>query len=217
MRLGYWAGRYLLARAVLTARMLRWRAQWTVNVGHRLAWRHWDEVRQERALLATTRGTLPEVEDYAAAFAPVLDELEPDIIHAHHPLVLGTAVRAARRRRAAGHRCFVVYDAREDFLGIPKQEQGHWRRHSALVREEARHIRSADAVITVSEPITRTLAERYDLARRPGAGAERAGGRRADPAGQRGRPDRARSAPGCPRTCHCWSTAARSAGPGGSR
>ncbi len=168
VRLGYWAGRYLLARAVLTARMLRWRAQWAVNVGHRLAWRHWDDVRQKRALLATTRGTLPEVEDYAAAFAPVLDELEPDIIHAHHPLVLGTAVRAARRRRAAGHRCFVVYDAREDFLGIPKQEQGHWRRHSALVREEARHIHSADAVITVSEPITRTLDERYGLPRRPG-------------------------------------------------
>ncbi len=116
-------------------------------------------------MLATTRGTLPEVEDFADAFAPVLDRLAPDIIHVHHPLVLGTAVRAARRRRAAGERCFVVYDAREDFLGIPKQEQGHWRRHSALVREEARYIGSADAVVTVSEPITRTLAERYQLDR----------------------------------------------------
>ncbi len=164
---GYWAVRYALARLRLTLRMLRWRAQWTVNVSHRLAWRRWDAARQRRSLLATTRGTLPELEDYAAAFAAVLDELEPDIIHAHHPLVLGTAVRAARRRRAAGHRCLVVYDAREDFLGIPQQEQGHWRRHSALVREEARNIGAADAVLTVSEPITETLAGRYRLARRP--------------------------------------------------
>ncbi len=164
---GVWTARYLSHRTRLALRIARWRTQWALNVGHRLAWRRWDAVRQDIPLLATTRGTLPEIEDYAAAFAPVLDALQPDVIHVHHPLVLGTAVRAARRRRAAGHRCFVVYDAREDFPGIPEQEQGHRRRHSVLVREEARYIRHADAVVTVSEPITQTLATRYRLGRRP--------------------------------------------------
>ena len=50
---------------------------------------------------------------------------------------------------------------RFDFAGLPVQEQGRRRRHAVLVREEARYIRDADAVITVSEPIATTLAARY--------------------------------------------------------
>ena len=80
----------------------------------------------------------------------------------------------------------MIYDAREDFAGLPVQEQGRRRRHAVLVREEARYIRQAEAVITVSEPIAATLAARYalattptvvlnvpvdDVTRRPGGGA----------------------------------------------
>lgn len=158
---------HVVNRALLTARRLRWRLQWVVNVGYRQAWREWDKYKSRTAVLATTRGTLPEVEDYAASFGKVLDALEPDVIHAHHPLVLGTAVRAARRRRALGHRCEVVYDARENFAGIPPQEQGNLRRHAVLVREEARYINQVSAVVTVSEPIADVLAERYRLPHRP--------------------------------------------------
>ncbi|MDQ1288463.1 MAG: hypothetical protein QG622_2028 [Actinomycetota bacterium] len=154
-------------RLTLSARRLRWRLQWAINVGYRQAWREWDARKSATAVLASTRGTLPEIEDYAASFAKVLDRLEPDVIHAHHPLVLGTAVRAARRRRALGHPCQVVYDARENFAGIPPEEQGNVRRHAVLVREEARYIREASAVITVSEPIADVLHERYQLAHRP--------------------------------------------------
>jgi len=156
-----------VARMRLKARRARWKAQWVVNVVYRHGWRLWDRRRQASARFATTRGVLPEVEDYAASFGRVLDRLEPDVIHAHHPLVLGTAVRAARRRRAGNHPCTVVYDARENFAGIPPQEQGNVRRHAVLVREEARYIRAAEAVITVSEPIADVLAERYRLPRRP--------------------------------------------------
>lgn len=159
--------RQVVAKARLVLRKARWRTQWAMDVTHRLAWRRWDAVRVRSTVLATTRGSLPELEDYAAAFGPVLDRLAPDVIHAHHPVVLGTAVRAARRRRAAGHRCLVVYDAREDFAGLPVQEQGHPRRHAVLVREEARSIGEADAVVTVSEPIAHTLARRYHLPRVP--------------------------------------------------
>lgn len=156
-----------VARSVLVARRARWRMQWIINVGYRQAWREWDRRKQASPLLATTRGVLPEVEDYAASFGRVLDQLEPDVIHAHHPLVLGTALRAARRRRAAGFDCTIVYDARENFAGIPPAEQGNVRRHTVLVREEARHIREAAAVITVSDPIADVLRDRYDLPERP--------------------------------------------------
>lgn len=156
-----------VSRTLLIARRARWRVQWVLNVGYRQLWREWDQRKAQTALLATTRGTLPEVEDYATAFGRVLDSLQPDIIHAHHPLVLGTATRAARRRRAAGYPCQVVYDARENFAGIPPAEQGNVRRHAVLVREEARYIRDAAAVITVSEPIADVLAERYRLPDRP--------------------------------------------------
>jgi len=165
-----WLGFRLLhsgAKALLVARRARWRAQWLVNVGYRQAWREWDARRHATAFLATTRGTLPEVDDYAASFSKVLDRLEPDVVHAHHPLVLGTAVRAARRRRAAGHDCAVLYDARENFAGIPPEEQGNLRRHAVLVREEARYVREAAAVVTVSEPIADVLQERYALPVRP--------------------------------------------------
>jgi glycosyltransferase involved in cell wall biosynthesis len=155
------------ARWALLARRARWRAQWAVNVGYRRAWREWDRRKQASGLLATTRGTLPEVEDYATVFGRVLDALEPDIIHAHHPLVLGTAVRAARRRQSAGFDCRVVYDARENFAGIPAAEQGNVRRHAVLVREEARYVGAASAVITVSEPIADVLHDRYRLPARP--------------------------------------------------
>lgn len=169
-----WRSRWLrlrltheVARWLLLARRARWRLQWAINVGHRQAWKAWDRRKQASAFLATTRGTLPEVEDYAASFGRVLDALEPDVIHAHHPLVLGTAIRAAHRRRAAGFDCQVVYDARENFAGIPPAEQGNLRRHTVLVREEARHIRDAAAVITVSDPIADVLRDRYQLPRRP--------------------------------------------------
>jgi glycosyltransferase involved in cell wall biosynthesis len=165
-----WLGLRLLheaARWLLVGRRARWRAQWAINVGYRTAWKEWDKRKVASPLLATTRGTLPEIEDYATSFGRVLDALEPDVIHAHHPLVLGTAMRAARRRRADGFDCQVVYDARENFAGIPPAEQGNVRRHTVLVREEARYIRDAAAVITVSDPIADVLRDRYALTQRP--------------------------------------------------
>ena len=170
------------AKVRLLLRRSRWRAQWLLNVGHRQAWREWDRRKQRSTFLATTRGVLPDVEDYAVSFGRVLDAIRPDVIHAHHPLVLGTAVRAARRRRADSHPCAVVYDARENFAGIPAEEQGNRRRHFVLVREEARYIRDAAAVITVSDPIADVLQQRYQLPERPSVVLN-------VPVGQAGQPD----------------------------
>jgi glycosyltransferase involved in cell wall biosynthesis len=161
------SARHAVGVARLQAIRGRWKAQHLLDrVVHR-AWREWDRRRQATALLASDVGMLPELEDYATAFGPVLDRLEPDVIHAHHPLVLPTALRAARRARAAGRDCRVVYDARENFAGIPVGEQGNPRRHAVLVRQEARSVRQVDAVLTVSEPIADELWRRYQLPERP--------------------------------------------------
>lgn len=141
----------------------RWHAQDRLNRTVTRSWTSFDRRRRDTEMLATTRGVLPEVRDYADAFAPVLDRLEPDVIHAHHPFILQTALRAARRRGATGHDCAVVYDARENFAGIPDGERGSSRRHAVLVRQEATTIRDVDRVITVSEPIAEELRRRYEL------------------------------------------------------
>jgi glycosyltransferase involved in cell wall biosynthesis len=158
---------HVWARAQFIGRRLRWRAQAKIDRTIRGAWRRWDFQRVRRTWLATDAGSLPEILDYTTAFSPVLDELEPDIIHAHHPTVLPTAVRAARRARGWGRECHVVYDARENFAGIPEREQGTVRRHHVLLRCEARGIGGADAVITVSAPIAAALQQRYQLPHLP--------------------------------------------------
>lgn len=158
---------HFASRAALIARRQRWRLQAGLNVGVRQAWRTWDGVRLNTDFLATDHGTLPELEDYADSFGRVLDELEADVLHAHHPTVLPLALRAARRIRARGGQCLVVYDARENFAGIPAREQGNVRRHAVLLRQESQTIREMAGVITVSEPIADVLQQRYDLPERP--------------------------------------------------
>jgi glycosyltransferase involved in cell wall biosynthesis len=162
------------ARVWLTLQLLQshlrrvpMRLQGSLNRRVRTTWRRFDLARSRSALLATDRGVLPELDDLADSFGPVLDELAPSVLHAHHPTVLPTALRAARRLRAGGLDARVVYDARENYAGIPPEEQGNARRHAVLLRQERRCIGAVDAVITVSEPIAEELQQRYGLARRP--------------------------------------------------
>ncbi len=158
---------HVAAMLRLVARRGRWKAQAALDATLRESWRAWDRVRLSTDLLATDRGTLPELADYADTIGPALDELEPDVLHAHHPTVLPVALRAARRIRAGGKPCIVVYDARENYAGIPAEEQGNPRRHAVLLRQEERSIAGVAAVFTVSEPIAEVLQQRYHLAERP--------------------------------------------------
>jgi glycosyltransferase involved in cell wall biosynthesis len=151
------------------ARQLRGRieAQAVLNRAVRLGWRRFDGWRAAHLLWATDLGVMPELVDHAATLGPVLDRLAPDVLHAHHPTVLPLALRSARRLRAQGFPVKVVYDARENYAGLPAGEQGSPRRHAVLVRQEARSIGAVDAVLTVSEPIADELADRYRLRERP--------------------------------------------------
>jgi glycosyltransferase involved in cell wall biosynthesis len=110
------------------------------------------------------RRLLPEIEDYELAFGPVIDELAPDLIHAHDVHMIGLAERAVARARLKGRNVKWVYDAHEYVPGLARYSGRLLDAYSDL---EAEYIRSADRVITVSEPIAEKLQEAFDLPRRP--------------------------------------------------
>ncbi len=133
----------------------------------RLGWAGWTRAHQRVTVLVDERRSYPELGDWAAAFRPLLEDLEPDVVHAHDPKVLGAAWQAVTALRARGRDTRLVYDAREDFAGLPPKQKGYRRRFQALLDHERRYARHADAVLTVSEPIAGRLRDRLGLARRP--------------------------------------------------
>lgn len=166
--------RFGLKRAEAAARQaelrlarLRAQGQATLDKAVGKAWQEYDKRRVRTGLLARTASDLPEILDLDDALTEVLVELRPDVLHAHHPFVLATAFSVRDRLRASGHEAKVVYDARENFVGIPETEQGSVRRHTVLVAQERAHIRDCAGVSTVSEPIADVLQQRYALPRRP--------------------------------------------------
>jgi glycosyltransferase involved in cell wall biosynthesis len=134
----------------------------------RRGWRLYDAQVKKVRLGSSWRRWLPEVYDYEIAFSGRLVELEPDVIHVHDPKVLGIVTGVARRLCSRGLDVKVVYDARENFAGLPQKEWGSARYHQTIVSIEADHIRQADQVMTVSEPIAEDLQRRFRLPKRPG-------------------------------------------------
>jgi glycogen(starch) synthase len=157
-----------LLEAYVPVLMARHVAQSTLDK----AWRRYRAAvtrrRVSSRILVDELSVYPEIGDWELAFRPVLEELAPDVIHAHDPKVLGTAWKAAATLRSRGCDTRIVYDAREDFAGIPpKQQAGGARRFQAVVNHEKRYARLADAVLTVSEPIAGRIEERLGLPARP--------------------------------------------------
>jgi glycosyltransferase involved in cell wall biosynthesis len=99
---------------------------------------------------------------WEAAIGPIVDHLQPDLIHCHDIFHLGLAVRAKARAKTAGRVMRVVYDAQEFIPGLPSDP---WRR-AAYTSLEEEYIGGADAVITVSESLGDLLFDRYAI--RPG-------------------------------------------------
>ncbi|MET8909723.1 glycosyltransferase family 4 protein [Micromonospora sp. NPDC004551] len=128
----------------------------------RAALRFWQGLQGDRAW----RRLDPELWDFELAFAPVVDELEPDLIHAHDFRMLGVGARAAMRARAGGRDVKLVWDAHEFVPGIIGRPTNlRWLpAQIAYVREHAPY---ADAVITVSSTLADLLRETHDLPEQP--------------------------------------------------
>ncbi len=107
------------------------------------------------------------VADYEATFGPALDELGPDVVHAHDVHVLGVAVHAARRAARRGRTMRVVYDAHEFVPGMAVAGRRTARTNAAWRGFEEEYLRHADAVVTVGDGIARLVQETNGLAERP--------------------------------------------------
>ncbi|SBT41262.1 glycosyltransferase [Micromonospora narathiwatensis] len=109
----------------------------------------------------------PGLWGYERLFGPVIDELRPDLIHAHDFRMLGVAARAKLRAQAAGRPTRLVWDAHEWLPGAkPRRDNARWLpAHLGYVREYVGH---ADAVVTVSDSLAELLQRDHHLAERPG-------------------------------------------------
>jgi glycosyltransferase involved in cell wall biosynthesis len=133
----------------------------------RTAWGSLDRVRAQVALGARWRTVLPEVDDYELAFGPVVDALEPDVIHAHDVQLLPVAARAVDRAAAAGRTVRWIYDAHEWVVGLSRYRGRTRRTIAAWADLEREFAGRADRVVTVSGDLADALQRRYPLTRRP--------------------------------------------------
>jgi glycosyltransferase involved in cell wall biosynthesis len=122
----------------------------------------WSAVMRERAW----RRLEPALWDYELAYAPVIDELAPDLIHAHDFRMLGVGARAVVRAREAGRDVKLVWDAHEFLPGVePWQRNARWL--PGNVAHEREYAPFADAVVTVSASLGDLLRDTHHLSVEP--------------------------------------------------
>jgi glycosyltransferase involved in cell wall biosynthesis len=106
--------------------------------------------------------------DFATTYGTELVRLAPHVIHVHDPRLLPIAFAAAARiQRNLGRRPAVVYDARENFAGVPESNRGLPSYHDAVLAAERTWAPRAAAVLTVSEPTAAAIDARLPLPRPP--------------------------------------------------
>ena len=97
--------------------------------------------------------------DYEIAFGPIIEELRPDIIHAHDFQMIGVAATAAQNLKLNGIDSKVIYDAHEliEGLSYPKKLIRSW------MREERNYITQINSVICISSPQAHRIKELHNL------------------------------------------------------
>ncbi|HEY6797933.1 MAG TPA: glycosyltransferase family 4 protein [Kineosporiaceae bacterium] len=144
----------------------------TVVMRYRQTRRLWAEpwarpvVRQALRLPSVRdwRRLVPESLDLDEAFAPVIEALDPDLLHSHDVQTVNVVAGIAARAAARGRTVRWIYDAHEHVPGLTTYSPD---RLAGLIELETAFIRQADGVLTVCEPIADDLCHRFGLARRP--------------------------------------------------
>jgi glycosyltransferase involved in cell wall biosynthesis len=126
----------------------------------------WEQSRRPPAARPTGdwRRDWPTLVDVDIAFIPVLDRLQPDVIHANDITMIGTVAQAVARMRVRGRRVAWLYDAHEYVRGVDWPCPAQASAYPALERE---FIARADAVVTVSPQIADLLRADYRLPETP--------------------------------------------------
>lgn len=148
----------LLARGGLPLRTARLARR---PLEHAQVW-FWQAVEGDRAW----RHLEPGLWNYERTLGPVIDELQPDLIHAHDFRMLGVGARAAMRARDGERPVKLVWDAHEFLPGVkPWRNNARWLpAHRAYEREYASR---ADAVVTVSDALADLLRREHHLGEQP--------------------------------------------------
>lgn len=108
----------------------------------------------------------PRLWDFELAFGKEIDALAPDLIHANDFYMLGVGARATVRARAEGRSVKLVWDAHELVSGL-KSRTDNVRWLPAHIAHEREYAPLADAAITVSDDLARTLQANHGLAETP--------------------------------------------------
>jgi len=118
-----------------------------------------NRIRRKATLRAFTAFERNPFLDYEIAFGPIIEELRPDIIHAHDFQMIGVAVTAAQNLQLNGEDSKVIYDAHEliEGLSYPKKLIRSW------MREERNYITQIDSVICISSPQAHRIKELHNL------------------------------------------------------
>jgi glycogen(starch) synthase len=108
----------------------------------------------------------PRLWDFELTFGPIVDQLEPDLIHAHDFYMLGVGARAAQRARLAGRDTKLIWDAHELVSGL-KARSDNVRWLPAHIAHEREYAPYADAAMTVSDELADVLLRVHKLPQRP--------------------------------------------------
>lgn len=163
-----------LLPARLVSKVATWWVRLRINESRRLTELRADPDRLANRMPATIWRSLigvrawrrldPALWSWELGFGRTIDELEPDIIHAHDFKMVGVGARARARARAKGRQTKFVYDAHEYVPGLVARTP-RWL--PAQVAHEAEYIKYADAVVTVSEALADILQDEHKLPERP--------------------------------------------------
>lgn len=130
-------------------------------------WHRFDRVQNGSTAFVSWRRQVPDLYAFELAFGPLLDDLAPDVIHAHDLPVLGVAVRAKRRAQLTGRSPVVVWDSIEDWAGLPHHSTINARYLASMLDYEREYVRDVDAAITVSRTVAEALVSRHSRLAEP--------------------------------------------------
>jgi glycosyltransferase involved in cell wall biosynthesis len=157
------ARRWLVDRRVQASERLRDRRRRAIGLPDRIASRWWRLIRRGDAWQRLD----PSIWDWVDAYLPVLERLQPDLVHANDHRMLHVAARAKLRAAVQGRSIKVVWDAHEWLAGMPVSPAMSRNWLPAQLSVERRHARYADAVITVSDVLADMLHHHHRLSRTP--------------------------------------------------
>ncbi|KRA29943.1 MULTISPECIES: glycosyltransferase family 4 protein [unclassified Nocardioides] len=161
---GRWARgrRDVVHRRLAATEALRTRRLRREGLIDRVAVRWWLAIKSDSAW----QNLDPIIWDWELGYAPVIDALAPDLIHANDHRMLFVGSRAVARARSRGRDVKLVWDAHEWLPGLETSAaiKSWLPAQTALERSHARH---ADAVVTVSDVLAEMLHEEHGLRQRP--------------------------------------------------